>query len=388
MSEHAVLSPSGSGTWLSCPASIRMCRDLPEAQESMYAREGTQFHTLCWVTAGHELLGTPEIEYLEGMLEWAEDTEDEWQEDQLGYVDEWLKFLRSALEEDPNAVVLLEQRVETGVPGCWGTADVVIISYDQGWMRVIDIKYGAGIWVDAHENSQLMLYGVGALSLMEDPLLIHDITLTVWQPRKDNISDYVISRTELVKWRDSIIPTAKLALGEDAPFGPSESACRFCPAAGFCAPRTRHILAQDFGDPDVLTGEELAEAYERTSELKRWAADIEDAALKKAYEEAGSIPGFKVVRSGGRRGITNDVEAIKRLVKAGYDENVVTVVKPATLGTLDKVVGDELQRILDGVLVKSEGRLSLARDSDPRPPADAVHSAQDDFAEISNEGEA
>jgi hypothetical protein len=362
-----------------------MCRDLPEAAESVYAREGTQFHTLCWVTAGHELLGTSEIEYLEGMLEWAEDTEDEWKEDQLGYVNEWLKFLRSALEEDPNAVVLLEQRVETGVPGCWGTADVVIISPDQGWMRVIDIKYGAGIWVDAHKNSQLMLYGVGALSLVEDPLLIHDITLTVWQPRKNNISDYVISRTELVKWRDSIIPTAKLALGEDAPFGPSESACRFCPAAGFCAPRTRHILAQDFGDPDALTGEELAEAYERTSELKRWAADIEDAALKKAYEDAGSIPGFKVVRSGGRRGINNDAEAIKRLVKAGYDEDLISVRKPVTLGTLDKVVGDELQHILDGVLVKSEGRLSLARDSDPRPPADAVHSAQEDFAEITNE---
>lgn len=385
MSEHAVLSPSGSGTWLQCPASIRMCRDLPEAAESVYAREGTQFHTLCWAAAKHHILGGSDIDYFEELLDWAIETEDEWQEDQLSYMQDWLSFLRAAMEEDPNAVVLLEQRVDTGVPGCWGTADVVIISYDQGWMRVIDIKYGAGIWVDAHENSQLMLYGVGALSLMEDPLLIHDITLTVWQPRKDNISDYVISRTELVKWRDSIIPTAKLALGEDAPFGPSESACRFCPAAGFCAPRTRHILAQDFGDPDVLTGEELAEAYERTSELKRWAADIEDAALKRAYEDAGSIPGFKVVRSGGRRGIANDIEAIKRLVAAGYDEDLISVRKPVTLGTLDKVVGDELQHILDGVLVKSEGRLSLARDSDPRPPADAVHSAQEDFAEIPDE---
>ena len=385
MSEHAVLSPSGSGTWLQCPASIRMCRDLPEQVESVYAREGTQFHTLCWVTAGHRVLGGSLAEYVDGMLNWAEETTDEWQEDQLQYVEDWIKFLEAALEDDPDALVLLEQRVNTGVPGCWGTADVVIISYDQGWMRVIDIKYGAGIKVSAFENSQLMLYGVGALGLVEDHLKIHDITLTVWQPRMNNIDDYVISRTKLVKWRDGIIPTAKLALGEDAPFGPSESACRFCPAAGFCAPRTRHILAQDFGDPDVLTGEELAEAYERTSELKRWAADIEDAALKKAYEEAGSIPGFKVVRSGGRRGITNDIEAIKRLVKAGYDEDLISVRKPATLGTLDKVVGDELQHILDGVLVKSEGRLSLARDSDSRPPADAVHSAQEDFAEIPDE---
>ena len=98
MSEHAVLSPSGSGTWLQCPASIRMCRDLPEAAESVYAREGTQFHTLCWVTAGHRVLGGSLAEYVDGMLDWAEETADEWQEDQLQYVEDWIKFLEAALE--------------------------------------------------------------------------------------------------------------------------------------------------------------------------------------------------------------------------------------------------------------------------------------------------
>lgn len=380
---HAILSPSGSGTWLSCPASIRMCRDIP-GEESVYALEGTRFHTLCEVSARYRLLGGSEVEYLDGMLQWALETEDEWQEDQLKHVISWLAFLKEAMEEDPEAIVLLEQRVDTGVPGCWGTADVVIISVRYGWIRVIDIKYGAGVRVNALENSQLMLYGVGALGLVDDPLTIHDVTVTVWQPRMNNISDYTISRSELVKWRDDLIPTAKLALGEDAPFGPSESACRFCPAAGVCAPRTRHMLAQDFGDPDLLTGEEMAEAYARTSELKRWAADIEDAALKRAYEEAGSVPGFKVVRSGGRRQILDNDKAVEALLNANFPPEEVYTRKVATLGQLDKMAGsaEELQQVLGDLLVKSEGRLSLAPDSDPRQPADAVHSAQDDFADI------
>lgn len=386
---HAILSPSGSGTWLSCPASIRMSRDIPR-EENEYAREGTQFHTLCEVTARYRLLGGSEADYLDGILQWSEETADEWKTDQLKHVISWLIFLQEAMEEDPEAIVLLEQRVDTGVPGCWGTADVVIISHRFGWIRVIDIKYGAGIRVDAVENSQLMLYGVGALGLVEDPLEIHDVTVTVWQPRMSNFSDYTISRRDLVKWRNSIIPIAKLALGEDAPFGPSESACRFCSAAGVCAPRTRHMLAQDFGDPDVLTGEEISEAHSRISELKHWISSVEKAALQRAYEEAGSVPGFKVVRSGGRRMIVDETAAIDALTRAGYQLEDVSARKIATLGQLDQLTGsaEELQQVLGDLLVKSEGRLSLAPDSDPRPPADAVHSAQEDFADISEQGEA
>lgn len=381
---HAILSPSGSGTWLTCPASIRMCRDLPREESSVYALEGTQFHTLCEVEARYRLLGGSQEEYADALLEWALETEVAWQEDQWQYVKEWLKFLEDAMQDDPDAIVLLERRVDTGVPGSWGTADVVIISTRLGWVRVIDIKYGAGIRVNATENTQLMLYGLGALGLVEDPTVINEVTVTVWQPRMNNISDYTLSRKELEKWREEIIPIAKLALGEDAPFGPSESACRFCPAAGFCAPRTRFMLEQDFGDPNVLTSEEMADAYRRTSALKKWIADIEDSALKRAYEESGSVPGFKVVRSGGRRQILDPDEAIDRLLNANFPPEKVYSRKPATLGQLDKLVGspEELQQVLGDLLVKSEGRLSLAPDSDPRPPADAVHSAQDDFAEI------
>lgn len=386
---HAILSPSASGRWITCPASVRMCRDLPEQEDNVYAREGTQFHTLCELSARLVYMDGSEQEYQRDFLDWALGTEDEWREDQLAYVEDWLVFLGDRLEDGDHLV--LEARVDTGVPGCWGTADVIIVREDN--IEIIDIKYGAGVRVNAEGNSQLRLYGAGALRMAQDlgladPLSIRTVTMTVWQPRMNNVSSEVLTRKELLTWRDDLIPIAKLALGEDAPFGPSEEACRWCPIAGECGPRTRAMLNEDYGNPDLLSGEEMAEAFSRVPELKRWAADIEDAALKRAYEEAGSVPGFKVVRSGGRRQILDEAEAIARLVAAGYDEDLVVVRKPATLGHLDKVVGPELQDLLDGVLVKSEGRLSLARDSDPRPPADAVQSAQDDFADISNEGEA
>lgn len=385
---HAVLSPSASGRWMQCPASVRMTRDIV-SEDSVYAREGTQFHTLCEVEATKRLLEDKPREYSVERLEWALETEDEWQDDQLKYVEQWIEFLEECLAEEEGARLHLEVRVDTGIPGCWGTADAIIVYSDR--IRVIDIKYGAGVKVSAIGNSQARLYGVGALeTLIEDPLTIHEITNTIWQPRMNNISEETLTRAELVKWRDDLIPTAQLALGEDAPFGPSEDACRFCPIAGTCGPRTRKMLAQDFGDPDLLDGDEMAEAYSRVPELKRWITDIEDAALKMAYEEAGSVPGFKVVLSGGRRGIKDDAKAIDALVAAGYERSKVERISIQTLGVLDKVAGsaDNLQKVLGDLLVKSEGRLSLAPESDSRPEADALHSAKTDFAEISNEGEA
>jgi hypothetical protein len=385
---HALLSPSASGRWIRCPASIRMTRDLPTQIDSVYAREGTDFHTLCEIEASRRILGKEPGDYALDRLEWALETEDEWRDDQLRYVEQWIALLEEYLEEEEGAQLFLEVIVQTGVPGCWGTADAIIVYSDR--IRVIDIKYGAGIKVSAIENSQARLYGVGALeTLVKDPLTIQEITNTIWQPRMNNLSEETLTRAELVRWRDDLIPIAELALGEDAPFGPSESACRFCPIAGDCAPRTRFMLAQDFGDPDIMSGEEMADAFSRTSALKKWIADIEDAALKRAYEEYGSVPGFKVVLSGGRRQILDEKKAIGALIDEGYGVEDVSSMKIATLGQLDKLVGaDELQRVLGGLLVKGEGRLSLAKDSDPRPDADAIHSAETDFAGIDNQGEA
>lgn len=386
---HALLSPSASHRWIGCPASVRMCRDIPEQPTNIYALEGTQFHTLCEVEASRRILNREPSEYAMQYLDWALETEGDWHEDQLRYVEMWIELLEEYLAEEPGAQLHLEVTVDTGVPGCWGTADAVIVYSDR--VRVIDIKYGAGVRVSALNNSQLRLYGVGALEkFVDDPLTIREVTNTIWQPRMNNLSEETLTRAELVKWRDDLIPTAILALSEDAPFGPSEEACRWCPIAGECGPRTRFFLAQDYGDPDIMNGEEMAEAFSRTFALKKWIADIEDKALKMAYETSGSVPGFKVVQSGGRRVILDNEKAVDVLLDANFPPEKVYSRKPANLAQLEKLVGsaEELQKVLGDLLVKSEGRLSLAKESDPRPPADALHSAKTDFVEIDNEGEA
>lgn len=379
---HAILSPSASSRWMQCPASVRMTRDTPST-ESVYAREGTAFHTLCENLASKAFLSRQSSL---GFLDWAMEAQDEWIEDQLTHSRDYLALLRGYLDEEPEARLFLEERVDAGVPGSWGTADAIIVYSDR--IRVIDIKYGSGVRVSALNNSQLRLYGAGALSLVSDPLTIKEITTTVWQPRMNNLSEETLTRSELSAWIADLIPVAKVALGEDAPFGPSETACRFCPIAGECKPRADWMLAQDFGDPNLLDGAALANAVSRTADIKRWLKGVEEVALKRAYEDAGSIPGYKLVLSGGRRTIPDGDAATAKLVEAGYSEEDVSSRKLATFEQLDKLLGAEkLQRVLGDLLVKSEGRLSLAKESDSRPPVDAIHSAKTDFAGI-EKGEA
>lgn len=176
---HAILGPSASGRWIACPASVRMIRDhAPEQVDSIYAQEGTLFHTLCEVVASYRLLDGEVDHYDIGMLDWALNALEDWHDDQLRYVEQWITLLQEYLDEEEGAQLHLEVVVDTGIPGCWGTADAVIVYRNR--IRVIDIKYGAGVKVICEGNSQLRLYGVGALeTLIEDPLTIHEVTTTV-----------------------------------------------------------------------------------------------------------------------------------------------------------------------------------------------------------------
>ena len=193
-------------------------------------------------------------------------------------------------------------------------------------------------------------------------------------------------------WRAEVaFPTAEQALSDGAPFGPSEKACRWCPAAGFCTARVQQTVVEDFGEPwaeepaipvqaEAMTPEQLGAVLERIPAIKAWCADVEKYALEKAYSRGEQIPGWKVVLSGGRRGITDDAAAIQTLIDAGYKAEQVATFKTKGIGELEKLVGKkELPELLGDLLAKSKGRESLVPESDKRQAITPALSAADDF---------
>lgn len=410
-SAHAKLSPSSSAMWISCPASIGMkerhASELDD-EDSVYAREGTIAHALAELEAGlfFGLIG--KREYNRGMKAWraefdAQDYDPGTLEEMQLHVRAFVDYIKEAKKRRPRSRVLLEQRMDSGIPTCWGTSDVVIVSPTH--VEIIDLKYGQGYKVSAQGNSQLRIYALGALDTFSELLGEPDMVYaSVFQPRVDNYDTEEITPEELRRWRDEdVMPRAELALSEDAPFGPSEAACRWCPVASICRVRVQAAVSEDFGDdfldepipeevpkPEVLTPEELAAALARAPFISAWLGALEKYALDYAYTQGQTIPGYKVVRSGGQRYITDHSAAIQTLIDKGFKASDVTNIKTKGIGDLEKLFAKsstsvaegkrEFTEVLGKYLGKTTGKESLVPESDKRDPINPQGEAEKDFA--------
>lgn len=382
MALHATLSPSSAERWIQCPASIRMEEAMPPEQESVYAREGTAAHHLAYLMARDQLLGNiPKPQLDKALKDWraefdiSDDAEAEMEEHAQGYVD----YLRQRLAEHEGSQLLLEQRLPTGIPDSWGTSDAVIVS--PTWVESVDFKYGLGVQVEAVGNPQLRLYGVGALEAYGDLLgEVETVRLTVYQPRLHHVASEELPASELRAWRDSLLPIAEAALGPDAPFGPSEEACRWCPASGSCLAQMEWATARDFGvKPDIMDDDELAAALDQIPGIKQWCAAVENYALDRAYSQGKPIPGYKVVMSGGKRSVVDHEGLIEAALDAGYTMDQIANIKAKGIGELEKLLKKGFDDIAGPFVKKGEGSPSLVPESDKRPAIDPEGQAAADF---------
>ncbi|MDR6938675.1 hypothetical protein J2S36_000218 [Arcanobacterium hippocoleae] len=211
-SDHALLSASGAHRWLNCTPSARLESGEPDSSSSA-AEQGTAAHALAeWKLrrALHQASTfKPESDWIDEEMERLTD-------DYVSFVQEHISLARETCG-DPQ--VLVEQRLDFShvVPGGFGTGDVVIIA--EPTLHIIDLKYGQGVLVDAERNPQLMLYALGALYAFGDLYDIETVTLTIFQPRRGNVSTWQIPVTELLNWAETQVkPIAELAAQGEGEF--------------------------------------------------------------------------------------------------------------------------------------------------------------------------
>lgn len=203
---HATLSASSSARWLACPPSALLCAKVKDVT-STYAQQGTDAHELCEYKV-RKMLGEdvenpiPNLEFYDAEMESTTD-------DYLNFVTEELAKIKQTCI-DP--LVLVEQKLDFSsyVPDGFGTGDCVIVSDDV--LEIIDFKYGLGVLVSAEDNPQMKLYALGALEMFGSLYDINKIRMAIFQPRRENVSIYEISKADLLKWANEVLkPTAELA---------------------------------------------------------------------------------------------------------------------------------------------------------------------------------
>lgn len=379
---HALLAPSASERWISCPASVRMSAG-DDWEDSIYAREGTLAHSLGELKARALFKQISRGEYFRFYQEWTLEASGFNIDEIHTHTDAYVDFLLEQVDDHPLNQIVLEQRVNTGLPQCWGTADAAIISPGNNYIHVVDLKYGQGVPVNAEGNTQLRLYGVGALEMFD--VLLGDnptVFMTIYQPRLNSISTDKMSAKDLVAWRDGIAPIAKEALGPDARFGPTDAACRWCPARGTCRARVDVMTAQDFGPTDHISPEEMGELLKRLPGIRQWCIDVHESALRLVYQDGVEVPGWKVISSHGRRTIDDPLHAVQLLIDSGYNAEQVAEFKLRTFSDLDRVVGKQhLQEVLGDMLYIKPGSPSLVEETDNRPSINANDEAAKEFAD-------
>lgn len=369
-SSHSILSCSSAERYIQCPRSVRLSEHF-ENKSSPFSEEGSVAHEM----AERKLLKALGVtdSYEPVVSEWVNQ---EMEEHTNSYVSYIMEIVKSIKDEGKDFIALVEQKVDLSdyAPECYGTADSIIAS--PGKLYVNDFKYGSGVLVKSEMNAQMMLYSLGALTLLDNLFDIEEIEMTIYQPRLGNVSSYLMKKEDLLKWaNDVFVPQAKLAYEGKGEFKVGAH-CRWCLCKQVCKARAEHNLElakMEFKEPSLLTHQEIGEVLDKADALSAWAEDVKSFAFKEALS-GHNIPGYKLVEGRSTRKISDEIKVGSLLVNEGFDPYEK---KLMGITTLTKLIGkNKFVELVEPYIIKPAGKPTLVKEDDPRPE---LNNAINDF---------
>lgn len=378
MSKHAVLSASSAHRWLNCLPSARLEMEFEDTSGEA-AKEGTAAHALC----EHKLKKALRQRSKRPVSEYDSD---EMEECSDAYVDFVIEQVEAARRTCKDPIVLIEQRLNFTdyVPEGFGTGDCIIIS--DAKLQIVDFKYGMGILVEAEDNPQIKLYALGALELYDALYDIKEVSMTIFQPRRENVSTWTVPVEELKNWAENVLkPKAQMAYNGEGEYLPGEW-CTFCRAAVRCRARAEEKLKlaqSEFRLPPLLTDAEIEEILSVLPDLTRWANKITTYAIDAAINHGKEWNGFKVVEGRSVRKYRDEEKVAEAAIEAGYKD--IYRKSLVTLTEMQKLMGKaKFEEVLGGLIDKPPGKPTLVPNTDKRPAMN-VTNAINEFNEIKEE---
>lgn len=360
MGKHALLNASSAHRWLTCPPLPRL-ENFFEKEVSEVANEGTDAHRLSEYKL-RKVLGEkvrkPKLKYFDKDM-------DNYTDDYVNYIVETIENIKQ-FTKDP--IVLIEQHLDFSnyVPDGFGTGDCIIIA--DKILHIIDLKYGRGVEVSAEGNPQMMLYALGALNIYDALYDIDEVVMTIFQPRKYNISSSEKSVEELKNWADTVLKEkAELAfngLGV-VTYGPW---CQFSNCNVVLRARKDYhdkLMRFQLCSPHLLNDAEIEEVLEHIDDLVKWASEIKEYATKITIENDKEWSNYKLVEGRSIRKIKDEERVVEILKENGYNNIYKTSL--LTLTELQKLLGkDKFNELLGDYIIKPEGKPTLVLKSDKR----------------------
>jgi len=432
---HAILSASKSATWLACIGALGAAKFAKGKPNSRYAAEGTVYHDVARraLMANPPELAADCTHYVGDRYKVGEF---DFTVDESNAIEaqKYVDIVRAIpgklmVEVDIDYAALL------GLPKTWkaplpatpglghvreekpiaaGTSDAVVIDYEHLVLHGLDLKFGRGDIVYAKKNTQLRLYLAGVVAKLRLLGITDDwlVKMYIIQPRVNHYDSDDMTVGELMAWVEEIKPEAQRAYHlwlhpeevQLSDLNPTEKGCRWCPLSGNCKAQDAKMLAQfptghaEAAIPSLVTLDDvqIADALDRADEMEHYLSAVRVEGLARALQ-GHTLPNWKLVE--GRRGNRNlhedanvefplevlqeiGVEAEepgKLLVADAIDFALgAAAYKPKELKTvaqLSKVLEKKAPLLwahLQQYIYQADGKTSLEKLEDPRPPVTVV----------------
>ena len=284
------LRPSAATRWLSCPASVRLCADIPYQPAGEAAQIGTAIHEVAETafltnSSVYDWVGktVKDIVITEQNAEFAAA--------HVNHIRD-LELRLGTLKVEQYVTVYKDKDIELG-----GTADVVAWNDEKSTLVIADLKTGRQ-YIDA-DSDQMKIYAIGAMRHAK--IEFSNIELSIIQPHHGEPRTHKITYKELNDWAETnLTPALKAIAKGDTEPTPTESGCQWCPAKAIC-PAQRKGFEVIAATPNLavmtkeemksvvvaLTPEQIADLLERAPLVEKFIDAVRDHAVTRI--EAGEV---------------------------------------------------------------------------------------------------
>lgn len=340
---------------MNCPGSVVLSEGMPN-KSSAFADEGTRAHAI-----GEALLLGKSAIVPEDMLEPV-----------MVYVDH-VQSIAGKLHVEVKVSV---------TDNIWGTADAIVWSPTDAVLYVRDLKYGAGVPVEADGNLQLKIYALAALLTMKYQASYVDVGIV--QPRcfhpagpvrtvRFDVVDLLDFHADLMAAAARVEMAKNTMTSITTYLAPSEKGCRWCLAAPKCPAlksKAQELAKQVFAPGVAYDKDALAETLDFLPILEGWIKNTREFAYGEA-EQGREIPQWKLVEKRATRKwkelpsphIYKALRDASGLAMQDFQEPAV-LKSPAQV---EKLLPKEQRALLDELCVKESSGHTLVHESDKRP---------------------
>jgi Protein of unknown function (DUF2800) len=330
--------------------------------------------------------------------------------------------IRNIKEMAGDGMILSEQVVnysrylQVDKDDAWGTADIIVMRGDE--LQVHDYKNGSGVVVQAENNPQMMLYGLGALEAVNDTLgPFKTVRLVIHQPNvKSAPSEWSLSVADLEHWALTVAgdavearkDAAKIHIANiEAFLNPGEKQCKFCKAKATCPALRAEVASvitsefsvpaspEEFAEvvPDKMTPQVsddwLAACMDKADLIEDWVKAVR-AEVERRLMAGDQVPGYKVVQGKmGHRKWADPATAEAAMKTMRLKESEMydfKLISPTTAEKLAKAktIGPRQWPQLKELITQTQGKPHVAPESDPRL-ALTLTPVVDEFQDVSVE---